>query len=143
VNIKLESDEYRKLVELAFLGEWLINAQHDDEHQDDDAERVLGHLLAAGPIEGVDKDEETGEYFISTDWVERLYDEYILDYDDHVFWDELTERLAARDLANLRGVSVDDVNRDDDLLELKPIEEHYREELESHGVERLHVTKDF
>jgi hypothetical protein len=143
VNIQLESDDYRKLVELAFLGEWLINAQHDDEHQDDDAERVLGSLLSAGPMDGVDKDEETGEYFISTEWVERLYDEYILDYDDHVFWDELTERLAARDLADIRGTSIESVNRDDDLLELKPLEERYREELEAHGVERLHLTRDF
>jgi hypothetical protein len=72
-----------------------------------------------------------------------LYDAYILDYDDHVFWDELTERLAQRDLAKQRGVSPDEINRDDDLLELRPLEERYHRELEEHGVERLDISTDY
>ena len=143
MDINLTPDQYRKLIELAYLGEWVINAQHDPEYADEDAGRVLQTLLSAKNFEGVGRDDETGEYFINTEWVEALYDKYILDYDDHVFWDELTERLAQRDLAKARGVSLDEVNRDDDLLELRPLEERYREELEEHGIERLEITNDY
>jgi hypothetical protein len=143
LNLTLTPDQYRKLIELAYLGEWVINAQHDTEYQDDEASEVLQHLLATHPLPQVTHDDETGQYYMDSDWVERLYDTYILDYDDHVFWDELTERLAQRDLARQRGVSPDDVNRDDDLLELRPLEEHYRQELEENGIERLEVKPDF
>jgi len=91
----------------------------------------------------IDLDAETGEYFMKSEWTERLYDEYILDYDDHTFWDELTERLALRDLARKRGVESDQVNRDDDLLQLRPIEDRYRAELEEHGLDHLEINSGF
>jgi hypothetical protein len=143
MNVQLQPDDYRKLVELAYLGEWLINAHHDTEFQDDQAGVAVQRLLEAGPVKGVSRDEETGEYYLEDEWVEQLYDAYISDYDDHVFWDELTERLAQRDLARNRGVDVDDVNRDDDLLELRPLEDRYRRELDEHGVERLDISAEY
>ena len=143
LNVTLTPHQYKKLVELAYLGEWVINAHHDTEYQDDHATDALQTLLAAHPMPEVTRDDETGQYYMSTDWSERLYDKYILDYDDHVFWDELTERLAQRDLARSRGVSPDDINRDDDLLELRPLEERYRLELEEHGVDRLDITTGY
>jgi len=140
MKFELTPSQYRKLVELTYLGEWLINAHHEPEYQDDDATRILQKLLAAGPAPDASKDEETGEYYMNIDWTDQLYDHYILDYDDHVFWDELTERLAGRDLARDRGVSLEDINRDDDLLELRPLEDRYRSELEEHGIERLNLS---
>jgi hypothetical protein len=139
MNLKLEPDEYRKLIELAYLGEWMINAHHDTDFQDEAAGSVLQKLLAAHELKEVALDDETGEHFMESGWVERLYESYILDYDDHVFWDELTERLAQRDLSRARGVPTEEINRDDDLLELRPLEERYRDELEENGIERLEV----
>lgn len=143
MNFELNEAEYKKLIELVYLGEWMINAQHDPEFQDEEATGLLQRLLRAHPIEDIDQDAETGDYFMHQRWTERLFDEYIADYDDHTFWDELTERLAQRDLARRRGVEPDAINRDDDLLELKPIEERYRRELEEHGLDRLDLHTGF
>lgn len=143
MNLPIEPEELKKLVELAYLGEWLINAHHDNDFQDDDATAAMQRLLAAAKLIEVGRDVETGEYYLSSDWADRLYDQYILDYDDHVFWDELTERLAQRDLARRRGVPMEQINRDDDLPELRPLEERYRRELEEHGLHRLEIADDF
>ena len=143
VKLEFTAEEFRKLIELAYLGEWMINAQHDPEFQDEEAGKVVQGLLSAHKLPNVDLDDETGEYFMKSEWTERLFDEYILDYDDHTFWDELTERLALRDLARERGVDGDQVNREDDLIELRPIEEHYRQELEEHGLDRLDINSSF
>lgn len=143
MNAKLTLDQYKKLIELAYLGEWMINAHHDTEYQDDDATAAMQALMSAHTLPGIGRDAETKEYYMETDWIERLYDRYIIDYDDHVFWDELTERLAQRDLARSRGVNMDDINRDDDLRELRPLEEHYRDELEEHGIDRLDISSDY
>lgn len=131
------------MIELAYLGEWMVNAQHDPDFQDEAAGAAVQKLLAAHKLPNVDIDDETGEYFMTAEWTERLYDEYILDYDDHTFWDELTERLAMRDLARDHGVDPDHINRDDDLLELRPIEDRYRAELEEHGLDRLDINAGF
>lgn len=143
MNRKLTAKQYRKLVELAYLGEWMINAQHDPDFHDEEAQAIVQTLLADHPQAGVKQDAETREYFMSEEWIEQLYDKYVLDYDDHVFWDELTERLAQRDLAKERGVSMDDINRDDDLAELRPYEDRYHHELEDHGLDRLEIVEDY
>jgi hypothetical protein len=140
MNINLNPEEYRKLIELAYLGEWMINSQHDPEFEDESANRILQKLLAASPSDDIRQDDETSEYFMSSEWTDQIFDTYIADYDDHVFWDELTERLAARDLARSRGVSMEEINRDEDLLELRPLEESYRTELEERGIERINIS---
>jgi hypothetical protein len=144
MSLHLEPDEYRKLIELAYLGEWLINAHHDSEVQEEEASLVLQRLLAAAPAsELIAQDPETGDYFMKDVWVEQLYESYILDYDDHVFWDELTERLAQRDLARRRGVDMDGISRDEDLMDLIPLEEKYHRELETNGIDRLAIDPDY
>lgn len=143
IKLEFTNEEFRKLIELAYLGEWMVNAQHDPEFQDEPAGVIVQKLLAAHKLPDVDLDAETGEYFMKSAWTERLYDEYILDYDDHTFWDELTERLALRDLARERGVEADLIIRDDDLMHLKPLEERYRSELEEHGLDRLDISSGF
>ncbi len=144
MSLQLEPDEYRKLIELAYLGEWLINAHHDTEVQEEEASSVLQRLLAAAPKSDlVAQDPETGDYFMKDVWVEQLYESYILDYDDHVFWDELTERLAQRDLAKRRGVDMDAITRDEDLMDLIPLEEKYHRELESNGIDRLVIDSEY
>lgn len=145
MTISLPEREYRRLIELAYLGEWMTNAQHDPEFHDDDARRLVQKLLAAHApkLKDVEQDAETGEYYMTQDWIERLYEQYIMDYDDHVFWDELTERLAQRDLARQRGVDIAEISRDEDLLELRPFEERYHAELEDNGIERLEITGDY
>lgn len=140
ISFQITPDEYRKLIEMAYLGEWMINAHHDADHQDEPAGEAIQALLGMMPGNGVERDAETGCYFLDSDWTDRLYDQHILDYEDHVFWDELTERLAQRDLAQERSVGIEQIDREEDLLELRPIEEKYRRELEQNGVERLELN---
>ncbi len=143
MNLELTPDEFRKLIELAYLGEWMINAQHDPEFQDEAAEATVQKLLASRPHADISRDEETGNYFMHSNWTDRLYDDHILDYDDHIFWDELAERLALRDLARERGVEADHLDPDEDVRELKAREDRYHQEFEEHGLDRLDIRSDF
>jgi len=143
ISLNLTTEQHRKLIELAYLGEWFINAHHEAEHQDEAATEALQKILGAHKLAGLSRDVETSNYNLDAEWSDRLYDEYVTDYDDHVFWDELTERLAQRDLARKRGVSMEEIEREDDLQELRPLEERYRRELERDGVERLDFTDHF
>ena len=141
MKFDLTEAEYRELVRLAYLGEWIINAPHDPEHQDEAASLACQRLLAGGKeLSEIDRDAETTEYFITADVANKYYDDHISDYDDHVFWEELCERLAARDLATERGVNPETIDREEDLSALKPIEDRYRKEFEQYGIERMEIT---
>ncbi|QQR52479.1 hypothetical protein IPG36_08140 [bacterium] len=144
MTIKLSADDYRRLVELAYLGEWMINAQHNPDFHDTAATQVLQQLLAAHPeLKHVEQDPETGDYFMTDDWTDALYEKHVLDYDDHVFWDELVDRLAARDVSRQLGIDAEDLERDDYLEQLLPLEDRYRQEIEARGLDRLEVKPDY
>ena len=140
MKFDLTEAEYRELVRLAYLGEWLINAPHDPEDEDELASLAFQRLLAIGrSLPEIDQDAETTEYFIKAKVSDGYYDDHISDYDDHVFWDELCERLAARDLAAQRHVNPEMIDREEDLAALRPIEDKYRAEFEHYGIERLEI----
>jgi hypothetical protein len=140
MKFDLSEAEYLELVRLAYLGEWLVNAPHDPEHQDEAASLAYQRLLAGGKdLPEINRDAETTEYFVTADLANKLYDDHISDYDDHVFWEELCERLAARDLATQRGVNPETIDREEDISALKPIEDKYRKEFEHYGIERLEI----
>src|SRR6266568_6761482 len=103
MNFSLKADEVKKLLEMAYLGEWVINSHHGQDFQDDAASNVAQRIMAAAKIKDVDQDPETGNYYMDSEWLDRIFNQYVVDYDDHVFWDELVMRLAERDLAQQRG----------------------------------------
>lgn len=140
MKFELTPEEYRKLIELAYLGEWMVNAEHDPEFHDEAAGKVVQRLLAAGHLKQVDRDAETGNYLMATEWTDKLFEDYILDYDEHVFWDELAERLALRDLARELGVPEDSMERDEHLPELRRREARYRQEFDDHGLSRVEIN---
>ncbi len=143
MELSFSPEQYRKLIEMAYLGEWMLNAHHVDDHQDGDATTLFQQLLVSVDVEGVETDAETGRKYLVADWDAMLQEQKISDYDDHTFWEELTERLAERDLAKRTGQRVEDIDRDEDLLELKPLEDRYRHEFEEHGLDRLQIQSDY
>ena len=141
MNFSLKADEVKKLLEMAYLGEWVINSHHGQDFQDDAASNVAQRIMAAAKIKDVDQDPETGNYYMDSEWLDRIFNQYVVDYDDHVFWDELVMRLAERDLAQQRGIPSEQINREDDLAHLRPLEERYRHEIEEFGVEHLELRR--
>ena len=143
MELSFSIEQYRKLIELAYMGEWMLNAHHGEDHQDEAATQLLQTLLGMVEMEGVERDPETGRLFLRSDWDTMLQEHRIADYDDHTFWEELTERLAERDLAKRTGQTVEEIDHDEDLLALKPLEDRYRHEFEEHGLDRLQIQPDF
>ena len=143
MNLELSSEEFKKIVELAYLGEWMINAQHDAAYQDEEADAAVQRLLSASTLPDIDKDDETGQFFMKSEWTDRLYEDHVLDYDDHIFWDELAERLALRDLAQQQGIAEELVSPDDNVQALRRLEEHYQQEFEDHGLDRVEISPEF
>jgi hypothetical protein len=146
MELNLSKTELERLLELTALGEWLLkghlpeggsSALHDALVQkvyalsDDEG---LGYLIAV--------DEAADALKPSEALLSRL-DHEIQDYDECVFWDELSLRLAERDLREELGSSVFDAlpsaerqQRVDDAAEA------YDGEFDRRGVEGLRLSSD-
>jgi hypothetical protein len=144
MQITLTQEQYVKLLELTYLGNWVVNSYRGEERLEDydrTAEHVLSFAPSAGLQDRVEFDEFEGRYFPSRkldDELKPLVDEY----DDDVFWNVLIERLAERDLVRAQGEeTVDKMDWDEYNRNIETYIKKYEKEIDESGVEHLEIFK--
>ena len=136
MTIELSEKEFRRLLDLVYIGDWILNsARGEDRFEDYD--NVLEKLFALCPKAGMQAlmDSWQGHVFPSKAYREGGIHEAIADYEDAVFFDILAEELARRDM---EGEGIDA----DDETELVDRMEEYYQEFEQHGIDNLTVDND-
>lgn len=144
MNIELTPEQYKKLTQLVYLGEWMVNAMRDDDHVEkfeDVCQKIYGKAADAGAEDLVDYDEESQTYFPSVLLeADTELNEYREDYNNDLFWDELIERLSYRDCEKTLGAdAVKRLGVEKFMDEKGVFVDKYIEEFENHGIENVHV----
>lgn len=130
MNIELTELEYRRLLDLVYIGNWILNSTRtNDRFEDYDIveEKIFSHCPAHGMKKLVSVID--GHVFPSRAFEEGGIHEAIADYEDSVFFDILAEELARRDL-NCDGAQTDEL--------ISRIDE-YMDEFEKNGVDNLKI----
>lgn len=133
MNVELTQLEFRRLLDLVYVGNWVLNsARGDDRFEDYDI--LQEKLFALCPKQGMRSLIETwrGHIFPSAAYEDGGIHEAIADYEDAVFFDILAEELARRDLDCL------DENPED-MTELNQRMEEYISEFEKNGLDNVSV----
>jgi hypothetical protein len=133
--------EYRRLMLLTFLGEWMLNAirKDPDPAYEDLASKV--YSLADGTLmqDLVVLNENSGNW-IASDAFENDAQAMIDQYDEIIFWEELTSRLTERDLISTYGENAVGSMRPQERVRAGvPIAKAYTREFENEGINRLRV----
>jgi hypothetical protein len=139
MRIELDEEEYRLLADLAYLGEWVVNAYRDPARTLPEYEDALRRLLSYAEEAGCGEiaDEETHDPTAALE-NDREIRRFIEGYNDENFWHELLERLAYRDLETQRGFRVvRDMAPEVREKLLEEIEEKYLDELEKNGIDHF------
>lgn len=144
MQINVTQAQYEKLMELVYLGNWMVNSYRGEERLEDydrTAEHILSFAPAAGCQDRVEFDEFEGRYFPSRKLDEDLKP-FVDDYDDDVFWNLLIDRLAERDLIRARGEeAVDKMEWDEYSRNVEPYVKKYEKEIDESGIEHLEIFK--
>ncbi len=143
MTLPFTTSELERLLELAALGEWLLDG-HRPEGQDSPAHAaVLQKLYALADDEGlgwlIGLDEAADRLKPSEALMARI-DGEVQNYDEAVFWDELAIRLAERDLRDELGAAAFDALPHGERHErAEALARAYDREFERHGLGRLHL----
>ena len=108
MNIELSDKEYRRLLDMVYIGNWILNsARGDDRFEDYDL--LQEKLFALAPGQGMRSLVQRwhGHVFPSQAYEDGGIHEAIADYEDAVFFNILAEELARRDLG------LEDCDRED------------------------------
>ena len=136
MQIDLTKKEFRRLLDLVSIGNWILNsARGDDRIADyDDLESKLFGLCRGTPMNAL-VEPWNGTWVPSQAFAEGGIHEAIADYEDTVFFDILAEELARRDM-EYAPISKDNYD------ELVSRMEDYIEEFEAHGAEHISVDTE-
>ncbi len=125
---------------MAYLGEWVVNANRVEDREE--AFRALASYVYSfaesfGYANLIDSSSGGGKCYASRH-LEEVCEGYIQDYDNEIFWDELADRLAERDLLAQFGRNVIKKMSPEELFEKRTaLAERYEEEFQKYGLKRL------
>ena len=99
MNIELTDKEFRRLLDLVYIGNWILNSTRGDQRfadYDEVESLVFGKALVSGMPALAEVYE--GEIVPSRAFAEGGIHEAIEQYEDVVFYEILAEELALRDM---------------------------------------------
>ena len=131
MHIELTTKEFRRLLDLVYMGNWVLNSiRGDDRFADYDQveSKLFGLCQGTGMQALVEKWE--GQDIPSRAYAEGGIHEAIACYEDAVFYEILAEELSRRDM-NYADITQDNYD------EIVGRMERYMEEFRLSGVDRL------
>ena len=133
MKLELTTKQFRRLLDMAYIGNWILNSTRgDDRFRDYDEVESL--LFAKARAEGMPMlaEDWQGEVVPSRAFAEGGIHEAIMEYENNVFFDILAEDLARRDM---NYVPIDESNQQ----ELMERMDAYIDEFEAHGTENITI----
>ncbi len=136
MNLELSRKQFRRLLDMAYIGNWILNSTRgEDRFADyDEVESLL-----------FQKARELGMTELTEDWqgvpipsqafAEGGIHEAIMEYENNVFFDILAEDLARRDMDD---VPIDESN----YAELASRIDAYIAEFDAHGTDNIQIETE-
>lgn len=133
MNIELTEKEFRRLLDMVYIGNWILNSTRGDDRFED-YDELQEKLFTLCLDRGMRSLVQTwhGHIYPSKAYEDGGIHEAIADYEDAVFYNILAEELARRDL----GLE----DRDpEDFGELAERMEDYLDEFEKNGLDTISI----
>ena len=146
MEINLTAEQYKTLVEMLYLGEWMINSSRVPGQTIKKYEELEQHVYsfakAAGLERYIEYDEESKQFFPSKEFeMASEAEEYRAEFENETFWDELIERLSLRDLVRQLGEeTVEKLDGAERYKRQSVFIDKYNKEFEKHGIENLELA---
>ena len=136
MELKLTRKQFRRLLDMAYIGNWILNSTRGDDRFAD-YDQVESILFQKAKELGMDAltDSWQGLAVPSQAFAEGGIHEAIIEYENNVFFDILAEDLARRDMDD---VPIDETN----YQELASRIEAYINEFEQHGTDHILVDTE-
>ena len=136
MEIKLTEKQFRRLLDLVYIGNWVLNSTRGEDRiteYDEVESRVFAHCLAHGMPTLTELYE--GQLIPSRAFAEGGIHEAIAAYEDNVFFEILAQELTLRDMDD---PPITPENYDEIVERVN----HYLDEFEAHGTDNVNVDMD-
>lgn len=146
MKINFTKKEYVALIDLLEMSDWVLTAHNPGIPEADNVyqrliQKIYSYAKEMGCDDLIEYDKNLHEYFPTgefDDTSEAM--EFIKDYNNDTFWDELINRLATRDMETKFGLKkISQMEIEKFFAEQTPLEEKYSIEFETNGIKNVYV----
>jgi hypothetical protein len=144
MTLNLTPGEYRSLLKVVFLGNWMANAYRETPLPEfDNVEQlIMSRASTFGADELVEFDPKKKVWALKREFEDEMH-EQVNEYNIEALYDELGYWLARRDLVNEIGEGKAEQMTPAGLASAaEPYLEKYDEEFEENGIERIGIIPD-
>jgi len=136
MKLELTAKQFRRLLDMAYIGNWILNSTRGDDRFAD-YDEVESILFAKAREEGMPAlaEDWEGQVIPSRAFADGGIHEAIMEYENNVFFEILAEDLARRDMDD---PPIDETNYD----ELTRRIDDYMAEFEEHGTDHILIDAD-
>ena len=148
MEIKFTEKQYESLLKLVYLGNWMINAIRLVDEQIKEYENIEQYIFSfakdAGLENWIEFDNELNKFYPTKEFEENTdVEQFKDDYDDELFWEELTYRLGGQDFIREYGeTAIRKMTWEERFKKEQPFIEKYEEEFEKYGIENLEIKEE-
>lgn len=149
MEIEFTKEQFENLLKIVYLGNWMANAIHNGDKDDPihkELEDIENYIFSFAKDFGFEKyvddeDAKKGRFFPTNEF-DEIVQEYVEDYDEECFWDEIFHRLSNRDFdRKYTDKEISKMEMKERFEKEEPFREKWGNELNNHGVERLEVKE--
>lgn len=143
MKINFTKREYRTLLELVALGDWVLftgefEGNPGKKRYTDIVQKLYSHAGEFGCQDMIEYNKDYEEYEESAEFEEYLQSEFIDDYEEYILWDGLVFKLACRDMRRKnKEKQIEQMTSEQRIQEFERICALYSEEFNEFGVERI------
>ena len=151
MKIDISKEEYRDLLDVLHMADWVMHAHETEKALGTEKyDRIIQKFYALakdmGQSDLIEYDPKLKEYFPTREFDDAAESwEFIEDFTDETFWDELIHRLTDRDVARKVGgyEQMSKLNMTERFAHEGPVLERYSHEFEENGLDRLEIVDQF
>jgi len=140
VNLELSADQYKELLKLVYVGDWVID-EPENIVLNDLVQTIFSKANDAGLKKMVEFDKELELFLPSLEFDEEVIG-IVDDYEEECFWDHLIYRLSDRDIDKKLGKKAEKMSMEEKMELIDPVTEKYIKEFEEHGLDNVKVKID-
>lgn len=147
MNIEISKKQFKYLVELVHIGNWVINSNNEPEYLDEKYEEVAKLIYSHGPKANLEKYvtySKHSQAWLPTDYLymKSRASKLIEEYDDHNFWSQLAHNFALRDFHNNYSTEkIQKMSSKERFAKVYDLIDEYTNETNDHGIERFAIIK--
>jgi len=148
MKIDFTEQEYRLLMDLLEMSDWLLHAHFTEEREETEKYSALMQKIYACAEEMgcgnlVEYDDKLNSYFATSEYEESgEYMSFIEEFEEDAFWDGLSHKLAFRDLLDQEGEeAIENMDMVERAAKLLDLQSWYEEEFNENGLSNIRIVK--